>query len=218
MSSPAGPASHRDLARRLQGINVYLVGMMGAGKSAVGRPLAAALGYRFLDADAELEKATGCSIAEIFASEGEEGFRDFETATLNTLAAHHSRVVATGGGVVIREVNWGHLRQGLVVWLEAPEALLVQRLAADPTRRPLLEDPNLAGRLAALLAVRRPLYAQAHLTVHQTGEPPQQVAEQVLEAIPSVLRQRVAPPQAPAQLIDENGANAASLNATADRR
>lgn len=176
--------SHRALARRLQGLNIYLVGMMGAGKSAVGRPLAAALGYGFLDADAELEKATRCTIAEIFASEGEAGFRAFESATLNVLAEQHSQVVATGGGVVTRPENWGHMQQGVVVWLDAPEEELRRRLAADSTRRPLLDGPDGDARLAQLLRERRPLYADADLTVQQpTGTPPEQVAELVLAAL-----------------------------------
>lgn len=107
-SSATDAARHRPLARRLQGLNVYLVGMMGAGKSAVGRPLAEALGYRFLDADTALEQAAGRPIAEIFAAEGEEGFRALETAVLDRIAGFHSLVVATGGGVVTRPVNWGH--------------------------------------------------------------------------------------------------------------
>ncbi|KEF40911.1 MAG: shikimate kinase [Cyanobium sp. CACIAM 14] len=204
-SDAADPATHRDLARRLGGLNIYLVGMMGAGKSAVGRPLAAALGYRFVDADRELETATRCSIAEIFASEGEEGFRAFETATLNALAEQHSLVVATGGGVVTRPENWGHMQQGVVVWLDAPEEELLRRLSTDPTPRPLLEAPDPAARLAALLAMRRPLYGQADLTVEQRGGLPEAVARQVLDALPSVLkppRQAVA---APTWLEDTDG-------------
>ncbi len=87
-----------DLALRLKGLNLYLVGRMGAGKSAVGKPLARALGYRFLDADATLEQTTGRSIPAIFAEAGEEEFRAMETAVLDQLAAWHSLVVATGGG------------------------------------------------------------------------------------------------------------------------
>lgn len=181
------PPSHRALAQGLQGMNLYLVGMMGAGKSAVGPPLAAALGYRFHDADAELEQATGCSIAEIFASEGEEIFRAFETATLNALAERHSLVVATGGGAVTRPVNWGHMQQGVVVWLDVPAEELLRRLNADPTPRPLLAKTDPEARLEALLAERRPLYAQADLSVPVRGGSPQDVALQVLEALPSVL-------------------------------
>lgn len=189
--------SHRDLARRLDGLNIYLVGMMGAGKSAVGRPLAEALGYRFIDADATLTEAAGRPIAEIFSSEGEEAFRALETSVLNGIASWHSLVVATGGGAVTRPENWGHMRQGVVVWLDAPEAELLRRLAADPTRRPLLEAPDPTGRLQALLQERRPLYAQADLAVVQDGGLPAAVALQVLEALPSVLRDPRQPPEAP---------------------
>lgn len=189
--------SHRDLARRLDGLNIYLVGMMGAGKSAVGQPLAEALGYRFIDADAALAEAAGRPIAEIFSSEGEEAFRALETSVLNGIASWHSLVVATGGGAVTRPENWGHMRQGVVVWLDAPEAELLRRLAADPTRRPLLEAPDRTGRLQALLQERRPLYAQADVAVVQDGGLPAAVALQVLEALPSVLRDPRQPPEAP---------------------
>lgn len=198
--------SHRDLAQRLKGLNLYLVGMMGAGKSSVGRPLAEALGYRFLDADAVVEQAAGQSIAEIFAREGEAGFRTLETAVLDQLASWHSLVVATGGGVVGRPENWGHLRQGVVIWLDAPEEVLLQRLRADPTPRPLLAEADPASRLAALLTARRPLYAQADLTVPQGGGSPAEVAAQVLEGLPTILRDpRQTPPAQPAVLVDEDG-------------
>ena len=193
----AASPSHLALARRLDGLNIYLVGMMGAGKSAVGRPLAEALGYRFIDADATLTEAAGRPIAEIFTSDGEEAFRALETNVLNGIASWHSLVVATGGGAVIRPENWGHMRQGVVVWLDAPEAELLRRLAADPTRRPLLEAADPAGRLQALLQERRPLYAQADLTVVQQGGLPAEVALQVLDALPSVLRDPRQPPDVP---------------------
>jgi shikimate kinase len=183
-----------DLALRLKGLNLYLVGMMGAGKSAVGKPLARALGYRFLDADATLEQTTGRSIPAIFAEAGEEEFRAMETAVLDQLAAWHSLVVATGGGVVTRPVNWGYLRQGVVIWLDAPETLLLERLQADPTPRPLLADPDPAARLRHLLNERRSLYAQADLRVIQRGESPEAVAERVIEALPGILREAPSPP------------------------
>jgi shikimate kinase len=211
-SAPAPAPSHAALARRLQGLNVYLVGMMGAGKSAVGRPLAAALGYRFLDADAALEQAAGRSIPTVFAEDGEEGFRQLETAILDRIAGFHSLVVATGGGVVTRPVNWGHLHQGVVVWLDAPETLLLARLRADPTPRPLLHDPDPAGRLTTLLAARRPLYAQADLQVLQGESPPEAVALQVLEALPTILREQPSAPLRPAMLLDGAGQITQSLN------
>jgi shikimate kinase len=192
------PVVHADLMKRLRGLNLYLVGMMGAGKSAVGRPLAQALGYRFIDADQALERTTGRSISRLFADEGEDGFRDLETAVLDQLAHWHSLVVATGGGAVTRPVNWGHLRQGVVIWLDAPESVLLRRLRADATPRPLLRDPDPASRLRTLLEQRRPLYAQADLHVSQVGEAsPEAVARQVLEALPGILREEPQPPGEP---------------------
>ena len=200
------------MARRLQGLNVYLVGMMGAGKSAVGRPLAAALGYRFLDADAALERAAERPIPAVFAEAGEEGFRQLETAVLDQIAGFHSLVVATGGGVVTRPVNWGHLHQGVVVWLDAPETLLLARLRADPTPRPLLSEADPAARLSTLLEARRPLYAQADLHVVQVEAAPEAVALQVLEALPSILREQPSAPLGPATLLDGEGQITPSLN------
>ena len=208
MSTP----THGELAQRLEGVNLYLVGMMGAGKSAAGRPLAEALGYRFLDADTALEQVAGRSIPEIFASDGEAGFRALETAVLGQITGWHSLVVATGGGVVTQPENWGHLRQGLVVWLDAPADLLLERLSNDPTPRPLMQAADREARLQALLEQRRPLYAQADLRVLQTGEAPDQVAARVLEAIPSVLKQKGAPPEQPALLQNAEGQITSSLN------
>jgi shikimate kinase len=209
----AAPRPAGDLAKRLQGLNLYLVGMMGAGKSAVGRPLAEALGYRFVDSDSVIEQSAGRSIPEIFASEGETGFRELETAVLDSIAHWHSLVVATGGGVVTRPHNWGHLQQGVVVWLDAPQELLLERLAADSTARPLLALADPAERLSTLLHERRPLYGQADLTVVQgAGESPQRIAQRVMEALPSLLRQRQQAPQAAVQLLDSDGLPTPSLN------
>jgi len=194
MSSPSGSGlpdpgpSDRPLLDRLGGINLYLVGMMGAGKSAVGRPLAEGLGYRFIDADLVLEQAAGQTIPELFAAAGEQGFRDLESSVLARIASWHSLVVATGGGVVLRPDNWGQLRQGIVVWLDAPEALLLERLTADPTPRPLMGGPDPAAKLRTLLNQRRTLYGQADVHIQQDGSPPAAVAGQVLAALPGVLK------------------------------
>ncbi len=206
------PPTHQELAQRLQGLNLYLVGMMGAGKSAVGRPLADALGYRFVDADTVLEGAAGRTIPEIFASEGEAQFRQLETAVLGQISGWHSLVVATGGGVVTRPENWGHMRQGLVVWLDAPAEQLLARLGSDPTPRPLLQADDLGSRLRQLLAERQPLYAQADLHVCQRQEQPPQVAQLVLEALPGILRERPEAPLQPALLQHQGGEITSSLN------
>jgi shikimate kinase len=204
--------THGDLARRLEGLNLYLVGMMGTGKSAVGKPLAAALGYRFLDADTSVERVAGRSIPELFAEVGEPGFRDLETAVLGQIASWHSLVVATGGGVVTRPENWGHMQQGVVVWLDAPPELLLSRLAADPSPRPLLQTADPESQLTSLLSQRQRLYAQADLHIRQAGEPIEQVAEAVLAQLPTILKQRQEPPQQPAMLQNAEGHSSPSLN------
>lgn len=205
-------STHLELARRLQGLNLYLVGMMGAGKSAIGHPLAEALGYRFIDADTALEGVAGRTIPEIFATDGETGFRDLETAVLGQLSAWHSLVVATGGGVVTRTQNWGYLRQGVVVWLDAPAERLLARLRKDPGQRPLLNSADPEGRLQALLTQRLPLYAQADLRIQQGDEPAQQVAKLVLAALPGILRQRPQPPSSGVRLQDSDGRITPTLN------
>jgi shikimate kinase len=211
MPKPMGENSS-PLRQRLEGLNLYLVGMMGSGKSSVGRPLAAALGYRFLDADSSVEQVAGRSIAEIFASEGESGFRELESAVLNQIASWHSLVVATGGGAVTRKTNWGHMQQGIVVWLDAPDELLLERLAADPTPRPLMQSPDPGARLTSLLDERRPLYSQADLRIVQDGRSPELVAQQILESLPSILKERTAPPLGSLQVINEAGEVGRSIN------
>ncbi|MFO7628586.1 MAG: shikimate kinase [Prochlorococcaceae cyanobacterium] len=210
-NAPNDPAD-RALARRLKGLNIYLVGMMGAGKSAVGRPLARRLGYRFIDADTTLEQAAGSTIPQVFAEQGEGGFRELETAVLGRIATWHSLVVATGGGVVAQPVNWGLMHQGVVVWLDAPEGVLLQRLQADPTPRPLLQVADPEARLRKLLEQRRPLYGQADLHIQQQDGDPGEVADQVIAALPSVLKERPKPPAQPAQLVDRGGEFRPSLN------
>lgn len=204
-AEPSDASAAADLRRRLEGLNLYLVGMMGAGKSAVARPLAAALGYRMLDADRSIEQVAGRSIEAIFAAEGEAGFRELETAVLGQIASWHSLVVATGGGVVCRPENWGHMRQGVVIWLDAPSALLLQRLNADPTPRPLLQGGDGAARLEQLLEQRLPLYSQADLQITQHGESPQQVAARVLAALPGILKAHQSPPDRPVGLQNAEG-------------
>lgn len=189
---PTDPS--RELSHRLQGLNIYLVGMMASGKSSVGPALASALGYRFIDADAVLEKAAGCTIPELFQRDGEQGFRALERQVLQQIASWHSLVVATGGGVVSQPANWGELHQGVVVWLNVAEAELRRRLQADPGQRPLLAGAEGEQRLGQLLEQRKPLYAQADLEIEASAATPQQLAQQIIEALPSRLKVRSAPP------------------------
>ena len=176
------------LKQRLGGRSLYLVGMMGSGKTSTGRPLAQQLGYGFVDADAVIEQAADCSIPEIFERDGEAGFRALESQVLNAIGQRHSLVVATGGGVVTQQENWGLLHSGIVVWLDVVPEQLMQRLRADSTVRPLLQTDDPDAALNALLNRRRPLYAEADLTVVIDQETPDAVADGILQLLPSLLK------------------------------
>ena len=176
------------LKQRLAGRSLYLVGMMGSGKTSTGRPLAERLGYGFVDADAVIEQAAGCSIPDIFDRDGEAGFRSLESQVLSAISQRHSLVVATGGGVVTQPENWGMLHSGIVIWLDVVPDQLLQRLNADSTVRPLLQTADPEAALNALLNERRPLYAEADLTVLINDETPEAVADGILQLVPSLLK------------------------------
>ena len=176
------------LKQRLSGRSLYLVGMMGSGKTSTGRPLAEHLGYGFVDADAVIEQAAGCSIPEIFEQDGEAGFRSLESQVLSAISQRHSLVVATGGGVVTQPENWGLLHSGIVIWLDVVPDQLLRRLNADCTVRPLLQTTDPEAFLNALLNERRPLYGEADLTVVINDETPEAVADGILRLLPSLLQ------------------------------
>lgn len=146
--------------------NIYLVGLMGAGKTTVGRQLAKRLGRVFYDTDHEIVERTGVAIPTIFEIEGEEGFRRREAQTLRELTATDNVVLATGGGAVLREENRRCLHDtGWVVYLNVPPLLLYQRTRHDKNR-PLLQVANPLACLEELYAVRDPLYREtAHFVV-----------------------------------------------------
>lgn len=153
-----------DLQLRLGGVSVFLVGMMGSGKSTLGRPLASRLNYTFFDTDSLIEKISGLSIPELFA-QGEEVFRTLETQVLAELASYRSLVVATGGGAVLKQENWSYLQHGIVVWLNASPEIIWQRIHQDPTPRPLLATPDPKATLETLIQQRHSLYEQADLHI-----------------------------------------------------
>ncbi|WP_289501296.1 shikimate kinase [Gloeocapsopsis sp. IPPAS B-1203] len=172
----------------LKGVNLYLVGMMGTGKTTVGRVLATKLGYKFVDTDEIITQVTQQSISEVFATTGESAFRQIETQVLARVCAYTHLAIATGGGIVLRRENWSYLHHGLIVWLDAPIELLYTRLNTDETR-PLLQAGDLRTQLETLLQQRQPLYSQADLRVNvNLEETPEQLATRILAAIPQVLK------------------------------
>ncbi|AFY33436.1 shikimate kinase [Calothrix sp. PCC 7507] len=172
----------------LKGVNLYLIGMMGTGKTTIGRLLAQQLSYGFVDTDSIVVQAAGKSINQIFAELGEAAFRQLESDVLAQVCAYTKLTIATGGGIILQRENWGYLHHGLIVWLDAPVELLYTRLLEDTTR-PLLQDVDPKGRLRSLLEQRTPLYSQADLRIPiSEEETPEQIATRVIETIPSVLK------------------------------
>lgn len=167
--------------------NIVLVGFMGSGKSTVGRELARRLGRAFLDTDELVERRAGMPVPEVFARLGEDGFRRLEAEAVAEAAAEGGRVIATGGGALLREENVQRLKAtGRLYLLHASPADLLDRLEADGTRRrPLLAGvATRAGRLErieALLAARAPAYARADEVVETTGRTVAAVAEEIIE-------------------------------------
>jgi len=152
-----------------QASNIFLVGMMGAGKTTAGRLLARRLGRRFVDTDHEIETRCGVGIPLIFEIEGEAGFREREARAIEELTACEEIVLATGGGAVLRAENRKRLAaQGLVIYLHAAPEALYRRVRSD-RNRPLLAAEDPLGRLKDLYTVRDPLYREIADLVVETG-------------------------------------------------
>ncbi len=164
--------------------NIFLVGMMGAGKTTVGRALAHRLEREFVDTDRLLVERTGVAVATVFEIEGEEGFRKRESALLREVCDGEGRVVATGGGIVLCEDNRRAMREsGTVVYLRARLEALWERTKHDASR-PLLATPNPRERLADLLKQREPLYRDtAHIVVDSGSQSAGTLANRVAAAL-----------------------------------
>jgi shikimate kinase len=162
--------------------HIWLIGMMGAGKSTVGRQLATRLGIDHHDTDEEISARTGCSVAQLWGARGERAFRDLEAATIGRLAGTAPSVISTGGGVVLDPANVARMREsGMVVWLIASPATLAARVG-NGRSRPLLTAADSAERLGEILEQRGSLYAEAAEAVISTdGVPVGVVVERIEE-------------------------------------
>jgi shikimate kinase len=162
---------------------IALVGMMGAGKSSIGRRLATRLKVPFRDADSEIERAAGCAIAEIFARYGEGAFRDGERKVIDRLLAEPPHVLATGGGAFIDPETRARMRDCAVsVWIKAPVDVLLARVKRKDDR-PLLKTGNPREVLERLLMEREPIYAEADLTIESEEGPHGETVERIVAAL-----------------------------------
>ncbi|MCB2086625.1 MAG: shikimate kinase [Sphingomonadaceae bacterium] len=170
------------IARRIDR-PIVLVGLMGVGKSTVGRKLAALLGKRFVDADEEIEKAAQLSISEIFAEYGEAYFRDGERRVIARLITEHDGVIATGGGAFVNdETRALILERAISVWIDCSVDTLVERTGRRDTR-PLLKDGDPREILTRLYEEREPAYSQANIRVPSDDGPHVETATAIIEAI-----------------------------------
>lgn len=173
--------------------NVFLVGVMGAGKSTIGRALASLLSMPFFDSDHEIEVRTGAAVTLIFEIEGEAGFRQREASVIEELTRGENIVLATGGGVVLMEENRRHLRErGTVVYLQASLETLLERTRHDRDR-PLLQTGDREGVLKKLVTQRDPLYRDvAHIVVETTHRPPATVAREIVKRLGQLKHENAA--------------------------
>ena len=172
-----------ELRARLGSRSIVLVGMMGAGKSSVGKRLARRLSLPFADADTEIEQAAGMTIPEIFTHHGEPAFRDGEKKVIARLLETGPMVLATGGGAFMNaETRTAIARHGVSVWLKAELDLLLRRVRRRDDR-PLLKTEDPAGTLARLIDLRYPVYAEAAVTVVSQDVPQDVMVEEVLDAL-----------------------------------
>ncbi|BBF91316.1 shikimate kinase [Blastochloris tepida] len=173
--------------------SLVLIGMMGAGKSTVGKRLAARLGLPFADADTEIEAAAGMTVAEIFERHGEASFRDGEAKVIRRLLEGEAKVIATGGGAYMRAETRAIIRErALTVWLKANFDVLMRRVRRRADR-PLLKAPDPEGVMRRLIAERYPVYAEADITVLSRDVPQEVMVEEIIAALAGHLDAGPAP-------------------------
>jgi shikimate kinase len=187
------PVSAAAILPRLGRRSIVLVGMMGVGKSSIGRRLGVRLGVPFVDADAEIEKAAGMSIADIFARHGEADFRSGEARVIARLLEGGPQVLATGGGAAMNADTQAAIKvKGVSIWLNAEFDVLMRRINKRKSDRPMLQTADPAATLRQLLVEREPFYAQADLTIQSREVPHDAIVSEIVKAIATFLG---APPQ-----------------------
>lgn len=166
---------------------VIMIGLMGAGKSRIGRELAGKLGLPFTDSDDEIIKAAGCSISDIFELYGEDAFRDVEKKVITRLLEGEAQIIATGGGAFINDENRKLIKEkGVSVWLRAELPILVERTGRRGGR-PLLEKGNPAEILKGLIGERYPVYSEADIVVNTLDVPIDETVNDTLEALATYI-------------------------------
>jgi shikimate kinase len=196
MSSPSASSSVPDLNTVASGPEpqirrtVVLVGLMGAGKSSIGRRLAQRLGLPFVDADKEIETAAGCSIEEIFDRLGEAAFRDGERRVILRLLDEPVHILSTGGGAFMDAAIRARVKETAIsIWLRADIDLLLRRVSRR-SNRPLLKQGEPREVLARLIDQRHPMYAQADICVDSADGPPEQMVQKVIDELQRFSAQR----------------------------
>ena len=187
--SPASTAIIQDaeIKAALGGRSVVLVGMMGAGKSTIGRRLSARLGLPFLDADTEIETAAGMSIPDIFESRGEPDFRDGEARVIARLLDSGPAVLATGGGAFMRQETRDRIRDKAVsIWLKADIDIIMRRVKRR-FDRPLLQTADPEATVGRLISAREPVYRLADLTVASRDVPHEKIVDECVQALHGLL-------------------------------
>ena len=168
--------------------SIVLVGLMGCGKSSVGKRLAAKLGMPFIDADEEIEKVAAKTISEIFADQGEDFFRDRERKVIGRLVSSGPHVLATGGGAYMNAETRQAIRDlGISIWLRAELAVLMRRVGKRDTR-PLLETGNPEATMRKLMDTRYPVYAEADITVESRDEPHEIIVTEIVNRLAAIVK------------------------------
>jgi shikimate kinase len=182
------PSGSAGIVAQLGGRSIVLVGMMGAGKSSIGRRLSAELGLPFIDADNEIEAAAGMTIPEIFDTHGEAYFRSGEARVIARLLDGGPQVLATGGGAFINPQTRALIRaRGISVWLNADVDVLLRRIKRR-SDRPLLRTDDPEQTLRRLVEVRSPIYAEADVTVHSRDVAHEAIVADIIAALASRVR------------------------------